>query len=149
MTADKKRKTPTHGGKPMSKKSLIPCWSWRIEPGPCFLGRYTGTIRMIRAIFTGFLASLLLITWADDICLGNQTPDDPSDDCCSFDNDNFLPCEVRQNSLIRIATDLSVFQGTFDSNEARVPFALGQSSLTPVKPRLSLSLFYIFMSLLR
>ena len=104
---------------------------------------------MIRAILKGFLASLLLITWADDIYLGSQTPDEPSGDCCSYDNDNFLPCEVRQSSLIRIVTDLPLFQGTFDSNDASTPFVLGQSSLTPVKPRLGLSLFYVFMSLLR
>ena len=104
---------------------------------------------MIRAILNGFLASLLLITWADDIYLGSQTPNEPPGDCCSYDNDNFLPCEVRQSSLIRIVTDLPLFQGTFDSNEARTPFLLGQGSLTPVKPRLGLSLFYVFMSLLR
>ena len=104
---------------------------------------------MIRAILNGFLASLLLITWADDIYLGSQTLDDPSGDCCSFDNDNFLPSEVRQSSLIRIVADLPLFMGTFDSNEARTPFVFGQSSLTPVTPRLGLSLFYVFMSLLR
>ena|ERR1700756_288737 len=104
---------------------------------------------MIRAILNGFLASLLLITWADDICLGSQTPDDPAGDCCAFDNDNFLPCEVRQSSLIRIVADLPSFMGTDDPNEAITPFVLGQSFQTPVTPRVGLSLFYVFMSLLR
>ena len=110
---------------------------------------HPGTIRMIRTIFTCFAASLLLITWADDIYLGSQYPDDPSDDCCVSDNDNFLPCEVQQCSWIKAVTDLPLFQGMFDANEARAPFILGQIFLTPVKPRRSLSLFYLFMSLLR
>ena len=104
---------------------------------------------MIRAIFTAFLASLLLITWADDIYSANQIPDDPLDDCCTSDNDIFLPCEVQQCSWIKTVADLPLFQGMFDANEARAPFILGQSFLTPVKPRRSLSLFYLFMSLLR
>ena len=104
---------------------------------------------MIRAIFTGFLACLLLITWADDIYSGNQIPDDPSDESCSSDNDTFLPCEVQHHSWIKTVADLPLFQGIFEAGEARAPFIWGQSFLTPAKPRRGLSLFYLFMSLLR
>jgi len=104
---------------------------------------------MIRAIFTGFLASLLLITWADDIYLGSQTPDDPSNDCSCFDNDNFLSGEVQQSSLIRIVKDLPLIQGAFASIQVGNPFVLGQSLPVSIKPRLGISLVYLFMSLLR
>jgi len=104
---------------------------------------------MFRTIFTGFLASLLLITWADDIYSANQIPDDPSDDCCTSDNDNFLPCEVQHHSLIKTVADLPFFQGIIDANEAQVSFLVSQGFLTPIRPRQSLSLFYLFMSLLR
>jgi hypothetical protein len=104
---------------------------------------------MIRAAFTYFLGFLLLITWLDDICLGNQTPDDPSDDFCFCENDVYLPCEVQKTPL--------------DDSEA-LPFCAGVHCLqwTPMFPifdtrsltqfwfgYFGTSLRYIFMSLQR
>ncbi len=104
---------------------------------------------MIRAIFACFLASLLLITWADDIYLGDQTPDDPSDDCGYSDNDIFISGEAQQNLLIKTVTDLPILLGSFDSTEARTQFLLDEHLLTSFRPRLGLPLFYVFMSLVR
>jgi hypothetical protein len=55
-----------------------------------------GMSMMIRAAFTYFLGFLLLISWVDDIYLGSQTPDDPSDDFCFSENDVYLPCKVQK-----------------------------------------------------
>jgi hypothetical protein len=103
---------------------------------------------MIRAILNSFVASLILITWADDVYLGSQTIADSSDECCSVDNDNFLPCEVRQSLLVRIIIDGPLSHSQFDWSKTEVLSFFHQLFVTSLKPRWGLSLYYMFMSLL-
>jgi len=105
---------------------------------------------MTRAFFTCFVSFLLLITWLDDIYLGGQTPDDPSDDSSFSENDTYLPSEAPDLCSKGDVKDRSLFAETFRPISARIGLPTGSYLLPPFSFHHKLgSLLYVFMSLQR
>jgi len=130
-------------------KSLIPFSRWPIG-ALLFCRTGSGARGMIRTYFTCFAAFLLLITWLDDIYLGGQTPDDPSDDCSFSENDTFLPSEAPEHCSNSDIKDRPNFTNTIRVNEARIGFLSGTPFLSFfLVPHRLTSLVYVFMSLQR
>ncbi len=105
---------------------------------------------MTRAFFSCFVSFLLLITWLDDIYLGGQTPDDPSDDSSFSENDTYLPSEAPDLCSKGDVKDRPLFAETLRPTEARIGFPMGSHFLSPFRVHHKLgSLLYVFMSLQR
>jgi hypothetical protein len=105
---------------------------------------------MTRVFFTCFVSFLLLITWLDDIYLGGQTPDDPSDGSSFSENDTYLPSKAPDLCSKGDVKDRSLFAETFRSTEARIVLPTGSYVLSHFNFHHKLgSLLYVFMSLQR
>jgi hypothetical protein len=105
---------------------------------------------MIRVAFTCFVASLLLITWLDDIYQSGQTPNDPSNDCSCAENDTYLATETHELSASKVVKDVPDLSEMFRPAEVRINFALANPLPSSFRVlRRDATSLYVFMSLQR